>query len=580
MESNTNVPRIEPDDFARRFSLRAGNLMWLLGAGCSASAGISTARDMIWEFKQQLYTSQRKVSPRMMADLANPTVQRLLQAHIDAVKTFPSLEDPAEYAALFEAVYPSEADRRSYIEAKVRGGKPSYGHLALATLMRAQRAPLVWTTNFDTLIADACAKIYGGTGALTTVPLETPELVQQAITSSRWPIEVKLHGDFRSRRLKNTSDELRHQDEIMRQAMIEAAHQFGLVIVGYSGRDMSIMDTLADALSHSAPFPNGLFWLHRSAELLLPRVKDFLQSAQEKGVEAAFVAIESFDEVMRDLIRFSGAADTQELDAFERGRSRWTPPPRPQSKPHFPVLRFNAVPVEEAPTVCRKVTCDIGGYAAVREAVQQAGVDILVARTRAGVLAFGRDADVRAAFEPYGIQEFDLHTIALNRLHHETGERGLLRDALMRALALNRGLAIHRKGSIDLMTPIDDQDNVWKQLQQLVGRLSGTVPGEPTLIWKEAVATRLGWAANRLWLLMEPRTMFEGMTDENRTKATDFSRERTVKRYNRNLNDLIAFWAIRLAGSNDTLRALSIGDGVDAAFRLGPTTAFSRRVGA
>lgn len=40
---------------------------------------------------------------------------------------------PDEYAALFEAVWPSEADRRTYIDSKIAGGKPSYGHIALAT---------------------------------------------------------------------------------------------------------------------------------------------------------------------------------------------------------------------------------------------------------------------------------------------------------------------------------------------------------------------------------------------------------------------------------------------------------------
>ena len=52
----------------------------------------------------------------------------------------------------------------TYIEAKLRGGKPSYGHIALATLMRGDLARVVWTTNFDTLVADACAKVYNGTG--------------------------------------------------------------------------------------------------------------------------------------------------------------------------------------------------------------------------------------------------------------------------------------------------------------------------------------------------------------------------------------------------------------------------------
>lgn len=580
MKGHADLPRVEPDDFARRFSLRAGSLMWLLGAGTSATAGIPTAWDMVWEFKQQLYASQRKVSPNLVADLANPAIQRLLQSYIDGAKSFPPLGDPIEYAALFETVYPSEQDRRTYIDARIRGGKPSYGHLALATLMRAGRIPVAWTTNFDTMVADACARIYGNTSALTTISLDGSEFAHQIVASSRWPIEVKLHGDFRSRRLKNTGEELRHQDEKLRSALVEATHRLGLIVCGYSGRDASIMDALTEALDHSTPFPNGLFWLHCGVEPPLPAVADLLVAAQRKGVEAALVQIVSFDEVMRDLVRLVGAIDTTELDAFEASRKRWTSPPQPHGKPHFPVLRFNAVPLEETPTVCRKVVCDIGGYAAIREAVQQAGVDVLVARTRAGVLAFGRDADVRAAFESYGIQEFDLHTIALDRLYRESGERGLLRDALTRALVRCRGLTVRRKGSSDLLTPADPHEDAWKPLAQIVGKLSGTVPGDPDLIWKESVATRLDWAADRLWLLMEPKTSFEGMTDENRSRATDFARERSVRRFNRVLNDLIGFWSAHLVGEGEMLRALAIGDGVDAVFRLGMTTAYSRRVGA
>jgi hypothetical protein len=46
--------------------------MWLLGTGASAAASIPTAWDMIWEFKQQLYVSQRRVSPKQVAELFTP----------------------------------------------------------------------------------------------------------------------------------------------------------------------------------------------------------------------------------------------------------------------------------------------------------------------------------------------------------------------------------------------------------------------------------------------------------------------------------------------------------------------------
>ena len=60
-------------------------------------------------------------------------------------------------------------------------------------------------------------------------------------------------------------------------------------------------------------------------------------------------------------------------------------------------------------------------------------------------------------------------------------------------------------------------------------------------------------------------------------RGNHFARERAVKRYNRQLNDLIEFWAFFLAGDGGDLRALAIGDGVDAAFRLASNTGFSRR---
>ncbi len=577
MENGNTIPEIGADDFARRFSLRTRNLMWLLGAGTSASAGIPTAWDMIWEFKQRLFISQRRVSPHTVADLSNPGIRARLQAHIDSSETFPPSGALDEYAALFEAVYPAEADRRSYLDAKVSGAKPSYGHLALATLMHAQFTRLIWTTNFDPLVADACAKVFGGTGPLTTVALDAPDLAAQVIGEERWPVEVKLHGDFRSRRLKNTGEELRHQDARLRQLLVDSCRRFGLVVVGYSGRDDSIMGTLEEALNQTGAFPSGLFWLYRRDHSLLPRVSRLLTSAAAMGVEAALVPVENFDETLCDLVRLISDLDTKVLDEFAVNRRRWSAAPRPAGSRGWPVVRMNALPVTQAPSVCRRVVCEIGGYTEVREAIEQAGVDVIVARTRAGVLAYGSDTDLRTAFQAHGIKSFDLHTLETRRLRYESGERGLLRDALTRAIGRERKLDVIRRRSGDLLVPADPKAAVWKPLQRLVGALSGKVIGHSELTWCEGIGARLDWADDRLWLLVNPRTVFDGITDSNKAAAADFARERTVKRYNRQLNDLIAFWVALLSGDGSDLRALGVGDGVDAAFRLSSETAFSRR---
>ncbi|MRR54252.1 MAG: SIR2 family protein [Deltaproteobacteria bacterium] len=578
MGKGNNVPTIEADDFARRFSLRAGNLMWLLGAGASASAGIPTAGDMVWEFKQQLFISQRRVSHQSMADLSNPAIRAQLQAYVDSSGSLPSPGSPDEYAALFEAVYPAESDRRAYLEAKMGGAKLSYGHLALASLMHAQLTRLVWTTNFDPLVADACAKVYDGTGPLTTVALDAPDLAAQCIGGGRWPIEVKLHGDFRSRRLKNTGDELRYQDQRLRQLLVDSCKRFGLVVVGYSGRDDSIMDALEEVLEQNGAYPSGLFWLHRGEDPPLARVEQLLVRAKQAGVESALVRVQNFDEAMRDLVRMVKSIDTTILDSFAAERRRWSSAPQPGGKRGWPVVRLNAIPVVQIPTVCRRVVCEIGGHAEAREAVKQAGVDVIVARTRAGVLAFGTDGDVRAAFGGYNITDFDLHTIDNKRLRYDSGERGLLHSALTRALERHHRLDAIRRRSADLLAPLDPRERVWAPLKQLVGSLNGTVSGFPGLHWREGIGARLDWADERLWLLIEPRTVFDGINDENKAAAADFARERTVRRYNKQLNDLIVFWADLLSGGGD-LRTLDIGGGVDAVFSLSNITGFSKRAG-
>ena len=576
----SDLPEMESDDFTRRFSIRAKNVMWLLGAGASATSNIPTASDMIWEFKQRLYVSQRRATAQSVSDLSNPAIRSLLQGHISSIGNMPPPGDAEEYAALFEAVYPAESDRRMYVDSKIAGARPSYGHMSLATLMKAGLARLAWTTNFDPLIADACAKVYGATGHLTSVSLDAPELAREALQDERWPIEIKMHGDFRSRRLKNTTDELREQDRRLRKIFVDCCSRFGLVVVGYSGRDTSVMDALEEALSHDHAFPFGIFWLHRGDGAPLPRVESFLKLAVQSKVEAALVRIESFDEAMRDLVRMGSNIDTQALDTFAGERSRWTPAPAPVGGSGWPVVRLNAIPVTEFPAVCRRVVCKIGGYKDVKTAVDDAKVDVLIARVQAGVLAFGADDDMRLAFGSYGITDFSLHTVEKRRLRYDSAERGLLREALSRALARHRGLEVSRRRSADDLVPIDPSASSWKRLKEIVGPLAGTVGGHPDLRWREGVGLRLDWADERPWLLIEPRTIFEGVTDETKALVAEMGRQRNVNRYNRKLNDLIDFWAKTLAGTGEGISTLATGQGVDAVFKLSHVTGFSSRVGA
>ena len=549
--------------------------MWFLGAGASASAGVPTAMDMIWGFKQALFVSQNRGSSQASVDLSQPAVRNRIDAHIESLGIMTSNGISDEYATLFEAAYPTESDRRAFLDGKLAGAKPSYGHMALSTLMRHELTRVVWTTNFDALVADACAKVYGTTSRLTTIDLDSASQVQQSLSDERWPMEIKLHGDFRSRRLKNTDDELRHQDAHLRRSLVDSCKRFGLVVCGYSGRDDSIMDALEEAMEHEEAFPSGLFWLHRGEDPPLPRVRRLLDRGKANDIEGALVPVENFDETLRDLVRLTEGIDAMALDQFASERQPWSPAPLQRNvRRGWPVVRLNALPVIDAPTQCRRVVCGIGGTAEVREAVQKAGADVLAVRSRVGVLAFGADADVRNAFDSHGIEEFDLHAFDVKRQRYEYAERGLLGDALNRAISRHSGMNIIGRRRF---VPEDSKDEIWDRLRELVGTLTGVVNGNPDLRWWEGITVRLDWANDRLWLLVEPCTVFDSITDANKTAATDFARERTISRYNRELNDLIDFWAHHLSGENE-MRALKTGHGVDAVFRLSSVTCFSNRI--
>lgn len=571
--------RIESDDFARRFAMRGPNLMWFLGAGASASAGMPTAFNMVWDFKRQLFITQTKVAPQAVSDLSNPTVRSRIQQHIVASERFPLPGSPNEYAILFEEVYPVEADRRRYLDEKLLGAKPSFGHLALATLMKEGHTRIVWTTNFDTLIADACAKVYSTTGALTTVDLDAPTLAHQTIREGRWPVEVKLHGDFRSRSLKNTTAELRNQDSRLRQMLVDSCQQFGLVVVGYSGRDDSVMDVLEEAVASPDAFPAGLFWLHRGEDVPFDRVTRLLSLAHNAQIESGLVQIENFDETLRDLVRPIQGMDTSALDSFTEERQVWSGAPVLSGRKGWPIVRLNALPVLAAPVVCRRVVCGIGGTAEVREAIRETRANLIAVRSRAGVLAFGSDEAIRTAFGSFAIDDLDLYTLEPGRQRYDSTERGFLREALSSALARHVGLEVTRRHSIDLLTPANPMENTWSQLRTIAGEISGSVPGIPGATWREGVGIRLDWADDRLWLLFEPRTVVLGADDADRHLKADFARQRAIGRYNSNLNDFLAFWANCLAHGEREIRSLGTEDGVDASFRISSSTGFSRRVG-
>lgn len=579
------APTIVPMDipaFLRVFQMRAGQTMWFLGAGASRSAGIKTAGDMIWDFKQRLYRSQKKLPPSAITDIGESTVRRKIQAYFDASGAFPPPGSENEYSVYFETTYPSPKDRRAYLDELIARGKPSFGHLALALMMAENLCRVVWTTNFDRAIEDAAAQVLGGTGRLVAADLKEPEKFRRAFDEARWPIYGKLHGDYHSESLKNTDSELRSQDAEMRRNLIDSCKRNGLAVIGYSGRDESVMAALEEALDEGRGYPGGLFWFKRSQDEPYQAVVDLISRARALGVDAHIVEAEAFDELLSDLLRYLPQTADKVRGIAGATRPRLANSPPRASVRSVPAIRTNALPITSMPALCRLVDCEIGGHSAIQEAIAAAGVDIDAQRIRDGVLAFGRDVDIRKAFEPFGIKGFDHRPLSSGRLVKETGERSLLRETLFRAIAQRPGLRLQRRGRSSLLIP--DTSVVTASIfhrDQLrpIDRLAGTVPKTDTP-WREACLLRIDYRLDRLWLLLEPLVITEppaDATEDELGRAREFVRERRTLRRNREANAILDGWITLIVGAEPTvrLRAFNIGDGVDAEFELGRTSGFS-----
>ncbi|WP_235889888.1 MULTISPECIES: SIR2 family protein [Alphaproteobacteria] len=613
------IKTISAAQFATAFDLRPNLVAWFLGAGASAASGIPTGYAMIRDFKAQIFCRETNLSRREI-DTADPIWIDRIDAFFRQNSLLPPDGDPTEYAKAFEAVYPEARHRRQYIDDAISKGTPCFGHKVLGSLMAAGKVNCVFTTNFDPLVEESAHSANGilpvdDQNRPTVAAIDSADRAMRCLNESDWPLVAKLHGDYQSITIKNTGSELEEQDTRMRHMLVESGKRFGMIFVGYSGRDASIMEALNTVLDGPSPFPNGLYWLTSSVSRLLPAVIEFLDRAQAAGVDVAVVECATFDELAADIIKITDLPQPL-LDRVMEGR----PTPRlvPVQIPHtkaraFPVLRYSAILLQSMPTAARRIRLSQSTTSAeVREIFKAKGYRATAAVLGRELAAFGRDQEILDALAPLSPSltgTIDLDPVA------DSWAVGLLYDTLVRSLARQRPLIprYRRSGhSLVVATPRDgdDPDRTRRQ-QQTLSRLRdaygtslfGTVPklGFP---FQEGLHLKLEQVDGKWWCGFEPYTFVQlprqdtsqtdgdeglvaeeapaemGMRAERRgDPAGDWRRERWAPRYNRNWASIIGAWAQLLTETGGTTRSafgLEDGTGIDAVFKVSPVTGFSR----
>ena len=614
------IPTMTSREFATAFALRPNLVGWFLGAGASAASGIPTGYAMIRDFKAEIFARNEKISKRDVDSGDQVWIDRMAQ-FFRRTSLLPPDGDPNEYAAAFEMVYPQERHRRQYIDDKVKLGRPCYGHKVLGAMMAAGKVDCVFTTNFDPLVEDAAL---AANQLLPTVDQRRPtvaaidsgERAMRCLNESDWPLIAKLHGDYQSVAMKNTWAELEKQDGTMEHVLVEASKRLGLVFVGYSGRDASVMQALTSVLKYPSPFPNGLYWVTGYPLKLLPAVTDFLTAAHHAGVDVQIVECTTFDELASDVLKHVDLPKVL-LETVDQGR----PPPRlvrvdlPTGKAQdFPVLRYSAQLIGSLPRVARRVVLAHPMSTPEARAMLKANdCRACVAAHGRELAVFGKDEQIVAALASVGGQLAG--TVELSPTQDSWG-LGLLYEALTKALSRQRPLMPRYKRaghSLLCSGPREGEDPAWalereQKLAQLrtayEGNLVGTVP-KLDFPFHEGVHVKLELIEDRWWCGFEPYTFVDiprelneqpaaaeaasadqdalDMPSERRggDLAGEWRRERWATKYNKQWGAIIDAWAKLLTASDDelcTVRAFGLRDeeGVDAVFTISKVTAWSR----
>lgn len=255
-------------------STRNPNFTLFLGAGASVTSGVRNAAGLIEQWRntfEDMYPGKEIASQHWH-------------------------NTPTEYSELFELLYDQPSQRREFIEKCVENALPSWGYIYLANLLKRNIFNTIFTTNFDDLINEACYSF--STDLKPLVSAHDSSISSVRLTSPR-PKIIKLHGDFLFDNIKNTVRELESLEDNMRSKFKQYASEFGMIVIGYSGNDRSIMETLNTLLRYDNNFPHGIYWCVRKGTIIDELSKDLEELTRFPRFH--LIEIDGFDECLADI---------------------------------------------------------------------------------------------------------------------------------------------------------------------------------------------------------------------------------------------------------------------------------------
>ena len=535
-----HFPTLSLDAFVRAVGVNRGAPHALfLGAGASISSGIPSASRCIWNWKRDIFLTNNPGLEAQFRELSLRSVQGRIQRWLDQQQRFPSEGAAHEYEFYANFCYPISDDRRQFFQNLALGKKPHIGYQLLPLLAQAGVLHSVWTTNFDGLAPKAVAN---SDIVAIEVGLDTTERILRQPRKGEL-LCVSLHGDYRYDSLKNTTDELKQQDATLRSSLVEALRHLNLVVVGYSGRDTSIMSALGEA--YSAKGVGRLYWCGFEDSVPPQSVIDLIRVAGNVGSrEAHYVPSLGFDDLV---VRLCGHCLPEELAEDARGRigrsasqkQSTSAPFSVESAPITGIIKSNAFPTDCPSEVYQFDASGFdvkGAWTKLRERIK--GTRIAAGLQRTKIIALGDLDEIRNTFRDCLKGEIVRVPITDKDLSIADGVVvRIFTEALTRAFADSYGLEMH------------GHNVLWES------RATTETSVYNTRCRVHAAATiNLRRYAGRQFLVIKPS--LHGTTTSGLPVEEDVDRElrRQIlsRQWNRKFNDALNMWRSRLLSKNPT----------------------------
>lgn len=234
-----------------------GRVLVITGAGCSASAGIPTARQIAQECAVDLSVTYGLVGSAdelgaTLEEQAKTAVVRLVRKG-DLPKDFlPSqgaLEPPWSdlYGYLFTHIYGSPVEQKQVIErALACEDGLNWAHACIGELIRHRYVHTVLTVNFDLLALEGAVRA----GVIPAIA-DGFEGLSRVDGAPAHPQLVYLHGTRHNYRLRNAADQV--NDSAVTPAAIRAVGDLVrgsacILVVGYAAADNGLAELLRQSL--------------------------------------------------------------------------------------------------------------------------------------------------------------------------------------------------------------------------------------------------------------------------------------------------------------------------------------------